>query len=150
MKYRFILKMLGCLLYFLLHATTNQFHLPYHKRCSYLCQFLMCSQCYKKRFERFSYFCIICQNFATFSKCYFVLRPIFSVKSGDNVFQNNLISVILLRFKFSKYCHFLSFKNLLQSLDLNMIACLSSLSVTFFWLAQFSYLFLTRACLRNK
>ena len=29
------------------------------------------------------------------------LDPFFSVKSGDTVFQNNLLSVILLRFTFS-------------------------------------------------
>ena len=36
------------------------------------------------------------------------LDPFSLVKSGDTVFQNNLLSVILLRFKFSKYCPFLA------------------------------------------
>ena len=127
----------------------------------------------KKRVESFSYFCIICQNFATFNNvCYFVvLRAIFSTKSRDTVFQNNVLSVMLVRFKFSKYWNFfccnnftqtlrclacaslfslvMSFKNLLRSLDLTMISWLSSLSIKFFWLAQM-YLFLTGACLPNK
>ena len=48
LKYCFILKMLGCLLHFLLGAITDQFHLFYHKRCSHLFQCLMCSPCYQK------------------------------------------------------------------------------------------------------
>ena len=31
------------------------------------------------------------------------LEPFFSTKSRDTVFQNNVLSVMLLRFKFSKY-----------------------------------------------
>ena len=124
--------------FFLLRAITDQFHLSYHKRYSHLSRCLMRSPCYQKRVEIFSYFYNICQNLATFNKCYFVvLRPIFSVNSGDTVFPNNLLPVILLRFKLSKYCRFfccnnftqyaslfsstLSFKDLLRKLDLIMI-----------------------------
>ena len=39
------------------------------------------------------------------------LDPFFSVKSGDAVFQNNLLSVILLRFK---YCCFFCGNNFTQ------------------------------------
>ena len=35
------------------------------------------------------------------------LDPYFFVESGDTVLQSNLLSVTLLRFKFSKYCRFL-------------------------------------------
>ena len=44
-----------------------------------------------------------------------LLDPFFSVKSGDTVFQNNLLSVILLRFKFSKYCRFFCCNNFTHS-----------------------------------
>ena len=78
LKYCFTPIMLGCLLYFLLHAITDQFHLPYHNRCSHLFDFSCVHNVAKKRVESFSYFCIICRNFSTFNKCYFVvLRPIF-------------------------------------------------------------------------
>ena len=50
LEYCFTLKMLGCLLYFLLHAITYQFHLPYHK------DVLMCSQCYQKMSWKFQLF----------------------------------------------------------------------------------------------
>ena len=39
------------------------------------------------------------------------LDPFFSVKSADTVYQNNLLSVILQRFKFSKYCRFFCCNN---------------------------------------
>ena len=42
------------------------------------------------------------------------LDPFFSVKSGDTVYQNNLLSVILQRFKFSKYCRFFCCNNFTQ------------------------------------
>ena len=37
-----------------------------------------------------------------------VPRPIFFCESGNTVFQKNLLSLILLWFKFSKYCRFFS------------------------------------------
>ena len=92
LKYCFILKMLGSLLYFLLHATTDQFHFPYHKRCSHLFQCLMCSQCYQKTSWKFQLFLDICQNFSTFNKCYFVvLRPIFFSEKWRYCFLEQLI-----------------------------------------------------------
>ena len=56
LKYCFILKMLGCLLYFLLRAITDQFHLGHHKRCFHFFQCLMCSQCYQKMSCKFQLF----------------------------------------------------------------------------------------------
>ena len=85
LKYYFILKMLGCLLYFLLHAITDQF-ISLITTDALIFFIVSCVRnVTKKRVESFSYFCIICRNFSTFNKCYFVvLRPIFfSVKSGD-------------------------------------------------------------------
>ena len=42
------------------------------------------------------------------------LDPFFSVKSGDTVFENNLLSVILLSFKFSKYRRYFCCNNFTQ------------------------------------
>ena len=106
---------------FLLCTITDESHLPYHKRYSHLFRYLMCSQCYQK--TSFSYFCIICQNFAFFSKCYFVfVRPIFSVKSRGTVIEiviSNTTKVYIfkvqlpfsffLSFFFSFFLFFLSF-----------------------------------------
>ena len=49
-----------------------------------------------KQFESFSYFCITCQNVATLTSIILLLLdPFRSVESGDTVFQNNLLLVIL-------------------------------------------------------
>ena len=43
-----------------------------------------------------------------------LLDLFFSVNSGDTVFQNNLLSVILQRFKFPLFCRFFCFNNFTQ------------------------------------
>ena len=115
LKCCFILKMLGYMLYFYLARNNRSVSSPVSQKMLSSFSMFMRSQCYQKRFESFSCFCIICQNCATFNKYYFVvLRPIFLVKSGDIVFQKNLLSVILLRFKFPKCYHFFCWNNFIQ------------------------------------
>ena len=67
----FIVKMLGCLLCFLLRAITDQSHFPYHKRCPYL--YLIFSQCHQKTSYKFQLFLHHLSKLATFNNCHFVV-----------------------------------------------------------------------------
>ena len=107
-KYCFILKMIGCLLCFFIARNNGSLLSPV-------------SQKFLLSFSIFNVFTMIPKNELRVSAIFALsvktlprwtnvillfLDPFFSVKSEDTVFQNNLLSVILLRFKFSKYCPF--------------------------------------------
>ena len=112
LKYCFILKMLMLAIFFVARNNGS-----------------VSSPVSQKMLSSFSMFNVLLKNElklqAIFASCVKTLPPLagvillfldqfFSVKSGDTVYQNNLLSVILQRFKFSKCCRFFCCNNFTQ------------------------------------
>ena len=158
LKYCFILEILGCLLNFFIVRTSESGPSPVsQKMLSSILVFNVFTMLPKNDLKVSAVFASSVKTLPPSTNVILLfLDPFFPAKSADTVSQNNLLSVILLRFKFSKYFFFFFVVNTLHDVcavylmqDLTMIVWLSFLSIKFFWLALM-YLFLTGPCLPNK